>query len=198
MIQSQQKRISRSVEIKDGHNQPAKDELLPLCQEMGQVLVWQNLHFHVWVWNRPWSEFGNSEFAIDWFWDPIFRANWDVCDVDKLSWDLWIILGPHWSKRAILVQSAHLWISQPDFQTQFILLRRFWNLPWIYKNWIDRSSWKTSVASHCRKKIVHICFMGQFPRKTRNSTSVLETPRTCPDVCKSDLACLLLVCCGGN
>ena len=29
------------------------------------------------------------EFApIDWFWDPIFCTNWDVRDVDKLSWDL--------------------------------------------------------------------------------------------------------------
>jgi len=28
--------------------------------------------------------------------------------------------GPHWGKWAILVQSAHLWISQPDFQNQSI------------------------------------------------------------------------------
>ena len=27
-------------------------------------------------------------------------------------------LGPHWGKNAILVQSALLWISQPDFQNQ--------------------------------------------------------------------------------
>ena len=33
---------------------------------------------------------------IHWFWDPIFRTNWDICDVDKLSWDLQIVLGPHW------------------------------------------------------------------------------------------------------
>jgi len=26
--------------------------------------------------------------TIDWFWDPIFLTNWDVRDVDKLSWDL--------------------------------------------------------------------------------------------------------------
>ena len=25
---------------------------------------------------------------IDWFWNPIFRTNWDVRDVDKLSWDI--------------------------------------------------------------------------------------------------------------
>jgi len=57
---------------------------------------------------------------IDWCWDPIFRTNWDVRDVDELSWDLSIILGPHWGKWANLVQSAHLWISPPDFQNQSI------------------------------------------------------------------------------
>ena len=35
-------------------------------------------------------------FSIDWFWDPIFRTNWNVRDVNKLSWDLQIVLGPHW------------------------------------------------------------------------------------------------------
>ena len=59
-------------------------------------------------------------FCIDRFWNPTFRNNWDVRDVDKLSWDLWITLGPHWGKWAILVQSAHLWISQPDFRNQSI------------------------------------------------------------------------------
>jgi len=32
-------------------------------------------------------------------------------DVDKLSWDLLIVLGPDWGRCAILVQSAHLWSS---------------------------------------------------------------------------------------
>jgi len=57
---------------------------------------------------------------MDWFLDLILRTNWDVRDVDKLSWYLWIILGPHWGKWTILVQSAHLRISQPDFQNQSI------------------------------------------------------------------------------
>jgi len=30
------------------------------------------------------------------------------------------MLGPHWGKWAILVQSAYWWISQPDFQNQSI------------------------------------------------------------------------------
>jgi len=47
-------------------------------------------------------------FVVDWFSNPIFRTNSDVRDVDKLSWDLEIILGPHWGKCTILVQSAHL------------------------------------------------------------------------------------------
>jgi len=71
---------------------------------------WRVIHF-------PWT---SPSCSVDWFWDAIFRTNWDVRDVDKLSWDLWIILGPHRGKWAILVQSAHLWMSQPDFQNQSI------------------------------------------------------------------------------
>jgi len=70
------------------------------------------------------SDKKQSTPTIDWFWDPIFRTNWNVRGVDKLSWDLII----HWGKWAIfvfvcfaiLVQSAHLWISQPNFQNQSI------------------------------------------------------------------------------
>jgi len=58
--------------------------------------------------NNTWD---SSLISIDWFWDLIFRANWDIRDVDELSWDLPIVLGPHWGKCAILVQSAHLWFS---------------------------------------------------------------------------------------
>jgi len=58
---------------------------------------------------------------IAWFWDPIFRTNWDVRDVDKRSWDLPIVWGPHWGKCAILVWSAHLWLSWPDLQNQSII-----------------------------------------------------------------------------
>jgi len=59
---------------------------------------------------------------IDWFWDRFFVlivSSWRRC---KHLWDL----GPHWGKSAIPVQSALLWISQPDFQNQSIVGLDVW------------------------------------------------------------------------
>jgi len=72
--------------------------------------------------------------ALDWFWDPIFRTDWDVRDVDsfrvtfKSFWDLT-------GKSALLVQSALLWISQPDFQNQSIAIRCYVCIKkWLIEN----------------------------------------------------------------
>ena len=59
---------------------------------------------------------GQEGLIIDWFWDRFFVlivSSWRRC---KHLWDL----GPHWGKSTILVQSALLWSSQPDFQNQSI------------------------------------------------------------------------------
>jgi len=94
---------------------------------------------------------------IDWIWDPIFWTNWDVRDVDKLSWDFWIILGPHWGKWAILVQSAHSWISSPDFHNQSIQLKTENAIEW-HSKW---NRWYRVAKTHRMPT-----FIGHFPQKS--------------------------------
>ena len=93
---------------------------------------------------------------MDWIWDPIFCTNWDVRDVDQLSWDFWIILGPHWGKWAIRVQSAHSWISSPGFHNQSIQLEMENAMEWHSKwnRWYRVA--KTQMPT----------FIGHFPQKS--------------------------------
>ena len=61
-----------------------------------------------------------NEPSIDWFWELIFRTNWDVRAVDKLSWDLAIVLGPRWgSAQSWNKVRAFDWIN-PTFKISLL------------------------------------------------------------------------------
>ena len=48
------------------------------------LILWVRDTFVCEMWGRD---------SIDWFRNPISRTNWDVHDIDLLSWDLYIIFG---------------------------------------------------------------------------------------------------------
>ena len=131
---------------------------------------------------------------IDWFWDPIFRtivSSWRCC---KHLWEL----APHRGKSAILVQSALLWISQPDFQNQFInsgpkILRScfihcFDPLPGELKPKLQRFgtvSWVLRDSSDAHHPLISVIKVGIYhPRKEQSTVEVPTGNPRCVSFCR--------------